>query len=473
MGTDNPWKKYQYALDSFESDLKRLSFEGIFQRPSSPPDRTYSFPFDVPTGALAVSQVEHVLSAIEAPHGFDLLNPVEPPPVPQVPARPQEPPPEWDRYTEPRVTRLTAKAEEIRSNFRRRHEREVKLAVALYQGCTARNVNCLEKLVELSLERHYMPVPLYRDSTAKIDEGARVVLVTIEVPDFSRLPVVKKRGNSWTAKWQSVSATEKPKLNEKLLYSLCLRAAYLAAMSDVADAFDTVAVNARQQWFSPATGAEEEGIIASFQATKTEMRSLNLKNVDVKSCFRHLKGVATPSTTNVAKVRPIFTMDTSDSRIVEAKDVMAEAERETNLAAMEWEDFEHLVGQLFEFEFGRNGVEVKITRASRDRGVDAIMFDPDPFRGGKFVIQAKRYTRPVDVAAVRDLYGTVMNEGANRGILVTTSSYGPDSYEFAKNKPLSLIDGQNLIALLRKHNRNYRINLAEARAQNAVTQDET
>lgn len=91
------------------------------------------------------------------------------------------------------------------------------------------------------------------------------------------------------------------------------------------------------------------------------------------------------------------------------------------------------------------------------------MFDPDPVRGGKYVLQAKRYTRTVDVAAVRDLYGTVVNEGANRGILVTTASYGPDAYEFAKDKPISLIDGPNLIALLRKHGRAYRIDLEEAR----------
>jgi restriction system protein len=81
------------------------------------------------------------------------------------------------------------------------------------------------------------------------------------------------------------------------------------------------------------------------------------------------------------------------------------------------------------------------------------MFDPDPIRGGKCIVQAKRYTRTVDVASVRDLYGTVVNEGANRGILVTTASYGPDAYEFAKDKPISLIDGPTLIALLKKHNR--------------------
>jgi restriction system protein len=42
---------------------------------------------------------------------------------------------------------------------------------------------------------------------------------------------------------------------------------------------------------------------------------------------------------------------------------------------------------------------------------------------------------------VRDLYGTMLNEGASKGILVATSSYGPDAYEFAKDKPLELIDG--------------------------------
>jgi hypothetical protein len=62
-----------------------------------------------------------------------------------------------------------------------------------------------------------------------------------------------------------------------------------------------------------------------------------------------------------------------------------------------------------------------------------------------------------------DLYGTVVNEGANRGILVTTSHFGPDSYDFAKDKPISLVDGPNLVAMLRKHGRRYRIDLDEAR----------
>jgi restriction system protein len=89
-----------------------------------------------------------------------------------------------------------------------------------------------------------------------------------------------------------------------------------------------------------------------------------------------------------------------------------------------------------------------LTRSSRDGGVDAIAYDTRPILGGKVVIQAKRYKNVVGVSAVRDLYGTMMNEGANKGILVTTSNYGPDAYEFAKDKPIELIDGGGLLYLL-------------------------
>ena len=73
-----------------------------------------------------------------------------------------------------------------------------------------------------------------------------------------------------------------------------------------------------------------------------------------------------------------------------------------------------------------------------------------PFAAERSSIQAKRYTNTVGVAAVRDLYGTVLNEGATKGILVTTSDYGPDAYGFAKDKPLVLMNGANLLHLLEK-----------------------
>ena len=150
-------------------------------------------------------------------------------------------------------------------------------------------------------------------------------------------------------------------------------------------------------------------------------------------------------------------------RFIPAYAVVDTLQEGENLAAMHWKDFEHFIRELFESEFASSGSEVKVTRASRDGGVDAVAFDPDPIHGGKTVIQAKRYTMTVGVSAVRDLYGTVMNEGANKGILITTSDYGPDAYEFARGKPLVLLNGGNLLHLLEKHGHKARIDLQEAR----------
>mgnify|MGYP001327598358 CR=1 FL=1 len=120
---------------------------------------------------------------------------------------------------------------------------------------------------------------------------------------------------------------------------------------------------------------------------------------------------------------------------------------------------------LFQTKFAEDGAEVKVTQASSDGGVDAIAFDPDPIRGGKFVIQAKRYTNVVPVAAVRDLYGAMMHESASRGILVTTAHFGAESLAFASDKPITLIDGKKLVYMLEEIGHQVRVDPAAAKAK--------
>ncbi len=264
----------------------------------------------------------------------------------------------------------------------------------------------------------------------------------------------------------------KKKLVKESMFSIIIFLGHILSIQVNERWIKQIAINVKQSWYDPATGQPKEGIIASVMGSTDYFKDLNLTKVDPTSCIRQLKGIITPSMEKQSPIKPIFTLNTDDSRFIESQDIDSSLLDESNLAAMPWEDFEQLVRQLFAWEYANNGVDVEVTKASRDRGVDAILFDPDPIRGGKYVIQAKCYTRTVDVAAVRDLYGTVMNEGANRGILITTSSYGPDAYEFAKDKPISLIDGPNLIEMLRKHGKNYRIDLDEARAQKEMLGDQ-
>lgn len=322
----------------------------------------------------------------------------------------------------------------------------------------------LKALVEIANKRHPIASQFRDGFRAFPDPNANVMLVEIQFPDFAKHSFQIGATAKGIPKY--ASETQKKKIVRQCLYSVVIRAGYLASIVLETTSYKTVAINVSQGWFDPTTGAPRTGIICSLQAEVCEFVALHMDQVDPEACFRHLKGIAVPSFDSISPIRPIFVLNKNDDRFIATKEVDSQLAPEANLAAMPWEDFEQLVAQLFEWEFVKEGVEVRVTRVSRDRGVDAVLFDPDPLRGGKYVLQAKRYTSPVDVAAVRDLYGTVVNESANRGILITTSSYGPDSYTFAKDKPISLVDGPNLLVMLRRHGKKFRIDLEEARRLN-------
>jgi restriction system protein len=260
-----------------------------------------------------------------------------------------------------------------------------------------------------------------------------------------------------------LSETQAKKQYDAVLYQIVLRTIRELLQADSANALDSVIFNGLVTSVDPATGHEATACILSLQAQKQEFMAINLSQVDPKMCFKSLKGIGSSKLHSLTPVAPILRIERDDRRFVSARSVAEALDDSVNLAAMNWEDFEHLVRELFERVFAKSGGDVKVTQASRDGGVDAIAFDPDPIRGGKIVIQAKRYTNVVGVGAVRDLYGTVMNEGATKGILVTTSDYGPDAYAFVKGKPLTLLNGANLLHLLREHGTHAKIDIQEAR----------
>jgi restriction system protein len=261
-----------------------------------------------------------------------------------------------------------------------------------------------------------------------------------------------------------VSVAELNRLYDSVLYQIALRTIHELFEADVANALSSIVFNGWVNFIEKATGCDSNACVLSVQAEKDEFMAINLERVDPKACFVQLKGVGSSKLHGLTPVAPIINTNTQDKRFVSSYEVINKIDGSVNLAAIDWQDFENLIREIFEKEFSSNGGEVKITQASRDGGVDAVAFDPDPIRGGKIVIQAKRYTNVVGVSAVRDLYGTTMNEGATKGILVTTANYGPDAYEFAKGKPLTLLNGSNLLHLLEKHGHKAKIDLKEAKA---------
>ncbi len=262
-----------------------------------------------------------------------------------------------------------------------------------------------------------------------------------------------------------ISQTDAKALYDSMCYQACLRTIRDTFRGDKPKNIDTIVFNGNVEAINAATGKKSTETIMSVLVGRDSIEGIDFMNVDPKACFKSLKGVSASSLSGISAVVPVITFNKKDKRFIKAEEVELVDDGSVNLAAMGWEEFEHLVRQVFEREFASRGGEVKITQSSADGGVDAIAFDPDPITGGKIVIQAKRYTRPVGVSAVRDLYGTAQSEGASKGILVTTADFGPEAYKFVQGKSITLLNGGHLLHLLEKHGMRARIDIAQARKE--------
>ncbi len=316
------------------------------------------------------------------------------------------------------------------------------------------------------LENSKYPDYFPQEHNIDYQSNSKILIVDYALPDIDSLPKIKSvkyiaSTNQFVE--THIAASAITKLYDELLYQIVLRTLHELYEADAINALDSIVFNGWVNSIDKSTGHPVNACIMSVNASKDEFMAINLKNVEPRACFKQLKGVGSAKLHGLSPVAPIMAINKQDKRFVSAYDVVEGVDESENLAAMDWQDFENLIREIFEKEFASSGGEVKITQASRDGGVDAIAFDPDPIRGGKIVIQAKRYTNVVGVSAVRDLYGTTLNEGATKGILVTTANFGPDAYDFAKGKPLTLLNGSNLLHLLEKHGHKAKIDLKAAK----------
>ena len=323
------------------------------------------------------------------------------------------------------------------------------------------------RFFSMVLEKQRLPFEYETSFDVDYSEELRQLIIDQTLPTVSDIPTLKKVTYIQSRKeYKETHLTDSQvrKKYESVIYQIVLKTINTCfSLEEGKAVLDSIALNGWINTIDGSTGKSINPCILSVTTTRKDFEELVLQSIDPKQWFKGSRGVSAASLSTVTPVRPIVQMDKKDHRFTEAHEVADELDDSVNLAAIDWQDFEHLVREIFEKEFSANGGEVKVTQASRDGGVDAVAFDPDPIRGGKIVIQAKRYTNTVGVSAVRDLYGTVLNEGANKGILVTTSNYGNDAYEFAKDKPLTLMNGANLLYLLEKHGYHAKIDLAEAK----------
>jgi restriction system protein len=349
---------------------------------------------------------------------------------------------------------LTKEFNSCKQNWEQQTDEQLAPIRTVYKEYTTRTSDGIERHFQLALRTLALPMPSNFPWSTFYDANERLLQVNQRVPFIT--DIVVKRADSK----RPPAKKDADNFLRRLVPAISLHIAQHVALNDLYDNVDTIAVNGWCRYFERTSGRLKNAFVSSLKAQKKDILQIDINKADALDAFRTLRGAYVYSTQEIVPIEPQIRLDKKDDRFVEGKEVLEGMAQGQNLATMDWQDFEHLIRELLAKEFGRKeGSEVRITRASRDRGVDAVIFDPDPLHGGKSVVQAKRYNNLVDVSAVRDLWGTVLNEGAARGILVTTSKYGRDAYDFVSNKPLVLIDGQNLLALLAKHGFKFKIEL--------------
>lgn len=279
---------------------------------------------------------------------------------------------------------------------------------------------------------------------------SRQLTVEYDLPSTSVVP--PEKGYKYVVGTDTIasvmrSAAEAKKLYADVVANTSLAIIHTLFSGDSRRTFDTLVFNGMVDAIDPATGVAVRPCLVTVRTTRNAFEQLALGNVDPAACLRHLGASVSKSPAELSPVRPVLEFSMVDPRFVGSTDVLGGLDTRANLMELTPAEFEALITNLF----ARMGLETRLTQASRDGGVDCVAFDPRPIFGGKVVIQAKRYKNTVGVSAVRDLYGTMQNEGASKGILVTTSGYGQASHQFASNKPLELIDGANLLYLLAEH----------------------
>lgn len=118
-----------------------------------------------------------------------------------------------------------------------------------------------------------------------------------------------------------------------------------------------------------------------------------------------------------------------------------------DLLALSPEAFESLVAAIFQ----AYGHDAEVSGSPSDHGVDVYVTAQ---AGEKWVVQCKRYSGSVGEPVIRDLYGTMLHEGAQRAYLITTGSFTSQAQTWAVEKPLVLYDGEALVRLIKRTQNN-------------------
>ncbi len=312
------------------------------------------------------------------------------------------------------------------------------------------------------LARRQYPVGFPNNPVVGSEESK--LLVEFELPTFEVVPKVAEYKYIRTS--DQIRPFLRSQTNRKALYNSVASQRTLLFLRDIFKAdrtgkVESVKCQGMVDAKDPATGNPVHPCLLTVEVTRDEFLKLTLDDpvVDPIRCLKHLHHQLSPRPDELVPVSPMFTYDLSnDPRFVDVDEgeVLSLLDLRENLAQIDYNKFERLIVDLFK----KMDYDVRRTRTTKDGGIDCVAVHPHDIHGGSVSIQAKRWTKTVQVKEVRELWGTLQAENAAIGILVTTSDFASGcatwvrkyaSSERDQTSRIRLWNGSNLLWLLKEH----------------------
>jgi restriction system protein len=282
----------------------------------------------------------------------------------------------------------------------------------------------------------------------------RELRIDIDLPLMTAIPELESAEYLITKKelkYKKVTPAAQNKLYQQVVAQMALRTLRCVLAADQEGLVLEAACNGYVDTTDTATGQDAHWCLVSVQVSRAEFERLDLARVDPLDCLAYLHAKISKTPEKYQPVQPIIEYPWDDLHYAAELDAAAGLDSVQNVLDLDGYEFEELLVKLCQGipEFD----EVRRTRSRADGGIDLVAVNKTPFVGGRVAIQAKRYAphNKVDVAAVREIIGSISQREFTKGIIITTSGFTSAARQEAERLGVELYDGERLLWLLRHH----------------------
>jgi restriction system protein len=282
----------------------------------------------------------------------------------------------------------------------------------------------------------------------------RELRIDIDLPLMTAMPELESAEYLVTKKqlrYKNLTVAARNKLYQQVVAQMALRTLRCVFAADREGFVDEAACNGYVDTIDTATGQDAHWCLVSVQVSRNDFLRLDLARVDPLDCLAYLHAKISKTPEKYQPVQPIIEYPWDDLPYAEELDAAAGLDSVQNLLDLDGYEFEQLLVKLCQEipEFD----EVRRTRSRADGGIDLVAVNKTPFVGGRVAIQAKRYAphNKVDIAAVREIVGSISQREFTKGIIITTSGFTSAARQEAERLGVELYDGERLLWLLRHH----------------------